>query len=65
MNIRTQMYMTPWGQEWTAVDDDTYDGAEDAHSPMGWGKSERQAIEDLKDRIMERNLDVLRQRNDR
>jgi hypothetical protein len=60
MNIRTQMYLTPWGQEWHAVDDDTYDGAEDAHSPIGSGKTEREAIDDLKDRIMERNLDAMR-----
>ena len=60
MNIRTEMYMAPWGQEWTAIDDDTYDGAEDSHSPMGWGRTEKQAIDDLKDRIRERNLDELR-----
>ena len=51
MNIRTQMYMTPKGPEWHAVDDDTYDGAEDAHSPMGWGNTEKEAIEDLKEKI--------------
>jgi len=51
MNIRTEMYLTPKGPEWTAVDDDTYDGAEDSRSPMGWGKTEKQAIDDLKDKI--------------
>ena len=51
MNIRTEMYMTPKGPEWTAVDDDTYDGAEDSRSPMGWGKTEREAIDDLKHKI--------------
>ena len=54
MNISTQMYRTPWGEEWHAVDDDTYDGAEDSRSPMGWGRTEKQAIEDLKDKINER-----------
>jgi hypothetical protein len=54
MNIRTEMYLTPWGQEWHAVDDDTYDGAEDSRSPMGWGRTEKQAIEDLKEKISER-----------
>ena len=51
MNIRTEMYLTPKGPEWTAVDDDTYDGAEDSRSPMGWGKTEREAIDDLKYKI--------------
>ena len=54
MNIRTEMYMAPWGQEWTAIDDDTYDGAEDSRSPMGWGRTEKQAIDDLKEQINER-----------
>jgi hypothetical protein len=66
MNIRTEMYMTPWGQEWHAVDDDTYDGAEDSRSPMGWGKTEKQAIEDLKEQLqsakirgMKKLIDIL------
>jgi hypothetical protein len=54
MNIRTEMYLTPKGPEWTAVDDDTYDGAEDSRSPMGWGNTEKQAIDDLKEKINER-----------
>jgi hypothetical protein len=54
MNIRTEIYMTPKGPEWTAVDDDTYDGAEDSRSPMGWGRTEKEAINDLKDKINER-----------
>ena len=60
------MYMTPWGQEWHAWDDDTYDGAEDSRSPMGWGRTEKQAIDDLKEQIqsakirgMKKLIDIL------
>jgi hypothetical protein len=56
MNIRTEMYKTFGGDEWHAWDDDTYDGAEDSRSPMGWGKTEKEAIEDLKEKINEANI---------
>ena len=46
MNIRTD-----GARNGTAVDDDTYDGAEDSRSPMGWGRTEKQAIDDLKEQI--------------
>jgi hypothetical protein len=48
------MYLTPKGEEWTAVDDDRYDGAPDGDTTMGWGSTEREAIEDLKERYAER-----------
>jgi hypothetical protein len=38
------------GTTWSAVDDDTYDGAEDTKFPfnaMGWGRTEAEAIADL------------------
>ncbi len=40
--------------EWSAIDDDTYDGAPDAHSPIGRGATEAEAIEDLMTQIEER-----------
>lgn len=48
MNIRTER--TPVG-DWYAIDADTYDGAPDAGraGATGWGKTERQAIDDLAD----------------
>ena len=34
--------------DWSAIDDDTYDGAEDSGCNMvGWGKTEAEAIADL------------------
>jgi hypothetical protein len=32
--------------DWSAVTD-SYDGAEDSHCPIGYGRSEREAIDDL------------------
>ena len=43
--IRTTQH---YAREWTAVDDATYDGP---GSPMGWGSTEEEAIEDLADKI--------------
>jgi hypothetical protein len=42
------------GQVWTAIDDDTYDGAPDSHSPVGWGHTEMDAINDLVEQIVEK-----------
>ncbi len=39
--------------EWSAITDD-YDGAPDAHSPIGRGETEAEAIEDLMQQIEER-----------
>ena len=33
--------------DWSAVDDDTYDGSEDSHCPIGYGATEAEAIADL------------------
>lgn len=37
--------------DWSAIDDDTYDGAEDSHCPIGHGATEEDAIEDLLEQI--------------
>ena len=39
--------------DWSAVTED-YDGAEDAHCPVGWGRTEAEAIADLLEKIEER-----------
>jgi hypothetical protein len=56
MKIITQAH--PWnhyeGITWTAWDDDTYDGAPDSHCPVGNGSSEREAINDLVEQIVEK-----------
>lgn len=54
MNIRTSYVYPPIpirAFDWSAVDDDTYDGAEDSHCPIGHGATEQEAIEDLKQQI--------------
>ncbi|MDR5728041.1 MAG: hypothetical protein RB191_11510 [Terriglobia bacterium] len=40
--------------DWAAIDDNTYDGAEDASDPVGRGATELEAIEDLLTQIEER-----------
>lgn len=37
--------------DWSAIDDDTYDGAEDSHCPIGYGATEQAAIDDLLDQM--------------
>lgn len=37
--------------DWSAIDDDTYDGADDSHCPIGHGTTEAEAIEDLLEQI--------------
>ncbi len=39
--------------DWSAIDDDTYDGAEDSHCPIGHGATEQDAIDDLLEQIEE------------
>lgn len=46
MNIRTYSERTPWGIEWTAIDDNIYDGT--PYVGVGIGPTEEAAIEDLK-----------------
>jgi len=38
--------------EWYAFDDHTYDGAEDAHSPVGCGTTDYAAINDLVEQLL-------------
>lgn len=37
--------------DWTAVDDDTYDGAEDSHCPIGYGRTEQEAVAELLEKM--------------
>jgi hypothetical protein len=56
MKIRTSYGAEPIpirAFDWSAVDDNTYDGAEDSHCPIGYGATERDAIDDLKRQIEE------------
>lgn len=41
--------------DWSAIDDDTYDGAEDSNCPVGYGATEQEAITDLVEQIEERS----------
>jgi len=45
INIRTEQH---YSNEWTAVDDNTYDGP---GSPIGTGSTEEEAIADLLERL--------------
>ena len=48
------MYVTEFhieNGEWSAINDDCYDGPE---SPIGWGKTEAEAITDLQEKYRER-----------
>lgn len=50
MKIRTEFVYPPIPDrsfDWVATDDDTYDGAEDSHCPIGFGATEQEAIDDL------------------
>ena len=50
LKIRTTLQ--PNG-EYSAIDDDTYDGED---SPVGWGKTEAEAIEELKEALVAHNI---------
>jgi hypothetical protein len=59
MRISTEYWAKPIPDrscDWSAVDDDTYDGAPDTHPPcpIGWGATEAEAIADLLEKIEER-----------
>jgi hypothetical protein len=41
--------------DWAAIDDNTYDGAEDSRCPVGRGATEVDAIDDLLTQIEERS----------
>jgi hypothetical protein len=58
MKIRTEFVHPPIPDrrfDWSAVDDDTYDGAEDSgnRNMIGYGKTEQEAIADLMAKIEE------------
>ena len=61
MKIKTEFHPTPRGGEWTAIDDDTYDGPE-SHM-LGWGKTEAEAIEDL-ERLFEERAEYFADRHE-
>lgn len=51
MKIQTEyIYIV---NEWQAIDADSYDGAEDSNCPVGYGKTEQEAIDDLMEQIEE------------
>lgn len=55
MNIRTEHVFPPIPDrrfDWSAVDDDTYDGP---GCPIGWGPTEEAAIADLKEKMEEQS----------
>lgn len=37
--------------DWSAVDDDTYDGS----GPIGWGETEQEAIDDLLEQLSDQH----------
>lgn len=43
---------TPF-HDWSAIDQDTYDGAEECNCPIGRGTTEREAINDLVDQLLD------------
>lgn len=54
MNIRTEYVYPPIPvrtMDWTAVDDDTYDGR---GCPIGYGSTEQEAVADLLAQVEER-----------
>jgi hypothetical protein len=53
MTIRTEMHPCPWGPEWYAIDDDSYDSAPDARPMAGVGATEAEAVADLMARLEE------------
>jgi len=60
MKIRTEYVYPPIpgrSMDWSAVDDDTYDGAPDSNCPIGRGPTEEAAIADLREQLLEQELD--------
>ena len=37
--------------DWSAIDDDSYDGADDSSCPVGHGATEQDAIDDLLEQL--------------
>lgn len=50
MKIETS---NPLSRIWSAIDADTYDGAEDSNCPIGNGTTEREAINALVEQLLE------------
>lgn len=58
VKVRTDHVFPPIpvrSMDWSAIDDNTYDGAADSHCPIGRGATEIEAIEDLLTQIEERS----------
>ncbi len=58
MNIRTDYWRKPIptdAYDWSAVDDDTYDGAPDSgnRNQVGYGATEAEAVADLMEQLDE------------
>jgi len=54
ITVRTDHVFPPIpdrNSDWSAVDDDTYDGP---GSPIGWGRTEQAAIDDLIEQLLDR-----------
>lgn len=68
MKIKTEDHgSNVWeGRTWTAIDEDTYDGADDSHCPVGYGATEWDAVNDLVEQFIERlecRVDALKREN--
>ena len=50
MRILTSVKRRHWGDSWKAVDDDTHFYSDD---PMGEGKTEAEAVQDLQEQLAE------------
>jgi hypothetical protein len=48
--------------DWSAIDEDTYDGAEDSSCPIGYGATEQAAIDDLLDNMNDGCLSDIEQK---
>jgi len=55
-NIEPRFTYHPENQEWSCIDDRTYDGAPDGSNMMGWGKTKEEALEDL-ERLFDERAD--------
>jgi hypothetical protein len=54
MNIVTDYWAKPIPDrhfDWSAVDDDTYDGTQGSNCPIGYGATEAEAVADLKKKM--------------
>lgn len=61
MKIRTTYWAKPipvCNYDWSAIDDDTYDGAEDSgtRNQIGYGSTEKAAVENLKEILVDQIL---------